>query len=252
MTETEKRRRRRDKARRERSKATAEAARKSLQAQGEAARQSPDADSSHEDGHRTAFMGSDATGVAKPEERASKAPSKPKSGFAVDRGRRWHVVTARPRWATQAVKDLAKQGIPAMLTHETVELVGRGGRFVQQRQVMRRTMFVGLAPSETLADVEAASFGVRWIERDHDHRPLTVPPGELQDFADSLAHTADEVASAAPFAPGDQVVVAVGPFASFTGVVEEVDDVAKFLSVAVSIFGRSTPVRLEYSQVRKA
>ena len=79
-------------------------------------------------------------------------------------------------------------------------------------------------------------------------------PVSEKDIERILGQIKDGVAqpkSAIDYTIGEKVQVIDGPFASFSGLVEEIDDDKSRLKVSVSIFGRPTPVELEYNQVEK-
>lgn len=83
-------------------------------------------------------------------------------------------------------------------------------------------------------------------------KPMPMRDGEVND----MLKRGGDAGEAAPrnlirFEVGENVSVTDGPFEGFSGMVEEVDDVAGRLKVTVSIFGRPTPVELEFTQVSK-
>lgn len=85
-----------------------------------------------------------------------------------------------------------------------------------------------------------------------DKRPMPISDAEAERIKGQVAEGVERPKPSVLFEIGDKVRVMDGPFASFEGSVEEVDEVRSRLKVAVSIFGRATPVELEFGQVEKA
>ena len=82
--------------------------------------------------------------------------------------------------------------------------------------------------------------------------PVPVPEKEINKIMGRIKEGTLVPKTQVSFDVGEQVKVCEGPFASFSGLVEEVDEEKSRLKVSVSIFGRPTPIELEYNQVEKA
>ncbi|MDA0339674.1 MAG: transcription termination/antitermination protein NusG [Proteobacteria bacterium] len=83
-------------------------------------------------------------------------------------------------------------------------------------------------------------------------RPMPISDAEANRILNQVQEGIDRPKPSITFEIGEQVRVTDGPFTSFNGLIEDVDEERARVKVSVSIFGRATPVELEYGQVEKS
>ena len=83
-------------------------------------------------------------------------------------------------------------------------------------------------------------------------KPVPVSEKEIKKIMGQIDESEENPSAGITFEVGEKVKVCDGPFASFTGLIEDIDEEKSRLKVSVSIFGRPTPVDLEFNQVEKS
>lgn len=173
--------------------------------------------------------------------------------------KRWYIVHAYTnfeRKVADAVRERAKQ---AGLEHLFEEIVVPTEEVIEIRRGRKVPTERKFLPGYVLVKMEMTDAAFLLIKNTPKVTGFLGADNKAMPISDDEAArmlSQAEVSSAAPrptirFEVGEQVRVAEGPFASFSGSVEEVDEERSRLKVAVSIFGRPTPVELEYNQVDK-
>jgi transcriptional antiterminator NusG len=173
---------------------------------------------------------------------------------------RWYVVQAFSGYEARVQKALLehikihgledKFGQVLVPTEEVIEM--RAG----QKRKSARKFFPGYVLVEMAMDEEAWHL-VKSVPRvlgfigGTSDRPAPISSKEAERILQRLEESTDKPKPKTLFEPGEVVRVNEGPFADFNGVVEEVDYDKNRIKVSVSIFGRSTPVELEFTQVEK-
>jgi transcriptional antiterminator NusG len=175
--------------------------------------------------------------------------------------KRWYVVHAYSGFEKQVMRSLQDRieragmqelfGDVLVPTEEVVEM--KGG----QKRRSDRKFFPGYVlvememTDETWHLVKDVPKVMGFIGGTAD-RPAPISQKEADAILNRVQEGADKPRPKVLFEPGEMVRVVDGPFNDFNGVVEEVDYDKSRLKVAVLIFGRSTPVELEFHQVEKA
>jgi transcriptional antiterminator NusG len=174
--------------------------------------------------------------------------------------KRWyvmHVYSGFEKKAKQAILEKAeKLGLTEMFddilvpTEEVVEL-RRGAKVSAERKFFPGYVLIKMEMTDQTWHLVRDTPKVTGFLGGSGTRPVPISETEAQRIMSQVKEGIERPRPSITFEVGEQVRVCDGPFNSFNGMVEEVDEERSRLKVAVSIFGRSTPVELEYAQVEK-
>jgi transcription termination/antitermination protein NusG len=174
--------------------------------------------------------------------------------------KRWYIVHAYSNFegkVAEAIRDTAKrQGLAPLFEEvvvptERVVEVRRGRKFETDRKLFPGYVFVKMEMTDAaLVMIKNTPKVTGFLGNDNKPRPIS------DNEAATMLNRVKDIVHDAPrptvtFEIGELVRVSAGPFESLNGKVEEVDEERARLKVAVSIFGRETPVELGFTEVQK-
>ena len=172
--------------------------------------------------------------------------------------KRWYIVHAYSNFenkVAESIRDQAKQrGLAehideVLVPKEKVTEARRGRKVDAERKFF---------PGYVLVKMDLTDEAYHLIKNTPkvtgflgDKKPMPISEAEAAHILQQVQEGVERPKPSVSFEIGENVRVSDGPFASFNGVVEEVDEGRSRVKVAVSIFGRATPVELEFGQVEK-
>jgi transcriptional antiterminator NusG len=174
---------------------------------------------------------------------------------------RWYVVHAYSQYENNVMKALKERIVRAGLqdkfgdilvpTEEVVEIKD-GVKRMTERKFFPGYVLVQMEMMEDTWHLVKSTPKVLGFIGGTQEKPAPISDKEAEKILNRVTESVEKPRPKTLFEPGESVRVKEGPFADFNGAVEEVNYEKNRLRVAVLIFGRSTPVELEFSQVEKA
>ncbi|MGF7163364.1 transcriptional antiterminator NusG [Rhodoligotrophos appendicifer] len=173
--------------------------------------------------------------------------------------KRWYIVHTYSNFEKKVAESLKEQAAQQGLAHLIDEIMVPTEEVVEVRRGRKVTSERRFFPGYVLVRMEMTDQGYHLIKNTpkvtgflgSDNKPIPISNAEAERILYQVKEGVERPRPSITFEIGEQVKVADGPFASFNGLVEEVDEERSRLKVAVSIFGRPTPVELEFGQVEK-
>lgn len=172
---------------------------------------------------------------------------------------RWYVVNVYSGSEKKVAESIREQAVlkkmedkilEVMVPTEEVVEMKKGARVNSERKFFPGYVLVKMIMSDECWHVIRNTPRVSGFLGSRN-KPQPISNAEAERIIKQMAEGVERPRTAVDFEVGEQIRVSDGPFASFVGYVEEVDTEKMRLKVSVSIFGRSTPVELEFSQVEK-
>jgi len=172
---------------------------------------------------------------------------------------RWYIVHAYSNFEKKVADEIRKQAIQHGLEHLFEDVLVPTEKVVEVRRGQKVNAEHKFFPGYVLVKARLTDEAYHLVKNTPKvtgflgtgSKPMPVSQAEVDRIVNQVKEGVEHPKPAISFEIGEQVRVADGPFTSFNGVVEEVDEGRSRLKVAVSIFGRATPVELDFSQVEK-
>jgi transcriptional antiterminator NusG len=172
---------------------------------------------------------------------------------------RWYIVHAYSNFERKVAESIKERAAAASLGDKFEEVLVPMEEVVEMRRGRKVSSERKFFPGYVLVKMELSDETYHLIKNTPkvtgflgtENKPIPITEAEAGRILQQVQEGVERPKPSVTFEIGEQVRVADGPFASFNGLVEEVDEERARLKVAVSIFGRATPVELEYGQVEK-